>query len=397
MGKSLDFFPVYHNIVNMDISRIYAPKILSDLEKKMVIVTGPRQVGKTWISKKIATKFKRPLYLNYDNDEHREIIDAGDWDADVDLLILDEIHRKANWKRFVKGVYDTKPASMRMLITGSARLDVMQNIGESMAGRFFVHHILPLSVAELNQVEGNEVTQTVSPLTHLLERSGFPEPFLASQEDSQRWHTLYLDSLIRADVLNFATVDDLQALTNVVKHLQTSVASSVSYSSIAQNIGKSPETVKRYIQILSDLYIIFIVRPFSHKINRAILKEPKIYFYDTALVSSEASRLENLVALELLKDVRYRENHTGIQRTVHYVRTKENKEVDFLIAEGSTPLQLIEVKQSDITVSKNLRIFSEKYDIPAVQIVRNTTLTKVNRDGVVVQNMAEFLGELLQV
>lgn len=381
----------------MDISRIYAPKILSDLEKKMVIVTGPRQVGKTWISKQIATHFKRPLYLNYDNYEQRQIIDAADWDSDVDLLILDEIHRKTNWKQFVKGIYDTRPTSMRMLLTGSARLDVMQKIGESMAGRFFVHHILPLSVAELRQVEASDLALPVSSLTHLLERSGFPEPFLASQEDSQRWHPLYLDSLIRADVLNFATVDDLQAMTNVVKQLQLSVASPVSYSSIAKNIGKSPETVKRYIQILSDLYIVFIIRPFSHKIHRAILKEPKIYFYDTALVPGAAARLENLVALELLKDVRYRENHTGVTRTVHYIRTKENKEVDFLIAEGNMPLQLIEVKQSDITVSKSLRQFSEKYQIPAIQIVKNTTLTKVNRDGVVVQNMRDYLGALLQL
>jgi len=381
----------------MDISRIYVPKILSDLEKKMVIVTGPRQVGKTWISKEIATKFQRSLYLNYDNDEHREIVDAVDWDADVDLLILDEIHRKTNWKQFVKGIYDTKPATMRILLTGSARLDVMQNIGESMAGRFFVHHILPLSVAELDKVAGSEILHSVSPLTHLLERSGFPEPFLVSQEDAKRWHTLYLDSLIRADVLNFATVDDLQALTNVVKHLQSNVASPVSYSSIAKNIGKSPETVKRYIQILSDLYIIFIVRPFSHKINRAILKEPKIYFYDTALVPDEAARLENLVALELLKDVYYRENHTGTKRTVHYIRTKENKEVDFLIAEEDIPLQLIEVKRSDISVSKNLRLFSEKYNIPGIQIVKNTTLTRVDRDGIVVQNMADFLRSLLQI
>ena len=381
----------------MDISRIYAPKILSDLEKKMVIVTGPRQVGKTWISQKIATKFQRPLYLNYDNYEHRAIIDAADWGADVDLLILDEIHRKSNWKQFVKGIYDTKPTNMRMLLTGSARLDVMQNIGESMAGRFFVHHILPLSVAELDTVEQGRQSAPALSLTHLLERSGFPEPFLASQEDAKRWHTLYLDSLIRADVLNFATVDDLQALTNVVKHLQASVASPVSYSSIAQNIGKSPETVKRYIQILSDLYIIFLVRPFSHKINRAILKEPKIYFYDIALVPDESARLENLVALELLKDVRYRENHTGTKRTVHYIRTKENKEVDFLIAEGNTALQLIEVKRSDISVSKNLKMFSNKYGIPGIQIVQNTTLTKVDRDGIVVQNMAEFLRSLLQI
>ena len=109
----------------MPLERKQIKDILADLDKKMVIVVGPRQVGKTWIAREVMRHFSRTQYLNWDNPEDRAIIRAGVFPQTLELLVLDEIHKMRNWKSFVKGIYDTRLPGMHMLITGSARLNAL--------------------------------------------------------------------------------------------------------------------------------------------------------------------------------------------------------------------------------------------------------------------------------
>ena len=127
--------------------RAQAKFILRDLERKIVFIVGPRQVGKTWLARSMESYFKRPLYLNYDSVSDREIVEAEAWREATDLLILDELYKMPYWKNYLKGLYDTKPSHLRVLVTGSARLDVFRQSGDSLAGRFFCHHLLPFSPA----------------------------------------------------------------------------------------------------------------------------------------------------------------------------------------------------------------------------------------------------------
>ncbi len=339
--------------------------IINDLNKKLVFLVGPRQVGKTWLALDIEKSFDSHQYLNYDRFEDREIIHKEAWLSSTELLILDELHKMPGWKNFIKGVYDTKPPQQKILVTGSARLDIFRQTGDSLAGRFFVHHLLPFDPIELDDI------QVSIDYEHLLRRGGFPEPFLSETDtDAERWRSLYADSLIRTDVLDFKRIDDIRAIQLVFNLLRRRVGSPVSYKSISEDVQKAPGTIKKFIQILEALYIIFRVTPYSKNIARSLLKEPKIYFYDTGLVEGNiGSRVENFMAVSLLKQTHIHNDEKGVPSALHYLRTKDGREVDFCFTDRDKIQFIAEVKTDDSQISKSLQYFHEKYFLPAYQLV----------------------------
>lgn len=341
-------------------------QLIKDLDKKMVFLVGPRQVGKTWMAKEIGKKFDNTVYLNYDRFEDRQIIKKEIWPQKTELLILDELHKMKGWKNYIKGVYDTKKEGLKILVTGSARLNTFRQSGDSLAGRFFLHRLMPFSAAELKDFKIG------SNIDRFLERGGFPEPFLTeNKEDADRWRNQYIDGLIRNDILDFESVHDLRAMEMVLELLRRRVGSPVSYVSIAEDVQISPITAKKYVEILESLYIIFRITPFSKRIARSILKEPKIYFFDTGMVvGDQGVRFENFAAISLFKSALAKTDYTGRKSEIKYLRDKEGREVDFALVEDDKILMLVEVKLSDENLSKNLIYFSQKYGLKGMQIIK---------------------------
>jgi hypothetical protein len=155
--------------------------------------------------------------------------------------------------------------------------------------------------------------------------------------------------------------------------LRARVGSPLSLASIARDLAISPVTLKKYLDILEALYIVFVVRPFHHNIARATLQSPKIYFYDTGLVEGdEGLRFENLVATALLKHVQWRQDVQGREVGLHYIRTKDGAEVDFALSEKNRITQLVECKVADEKPHRALRRFAaEKMPAQAIQLVRD--------------------------
>jgi hypothetical protein len=369
--------------------RTQGKAIKRDLDKKMVLLSGPRQVGKSYLARSIMEGFRAPQYLNHDNAQDRTIISKQAWRSTTDLLVLDELHKMRGWKTFLKGLFDTRPKHLRILVTGSARLETFRQSGDSLAGRYFLHRLLPVSPAEATAVGVNV------DLAHFLERGGFPEPFLAEDPaDAGRWRRQYVDGLVREDILTFENVHELRAISLLLELLRERVASPVSYQSLSEDLGIAPNTVKRYIEILEALYIVFLVQPHARSIARSLNRQPKLYFYDTGLVNGdEGKRLENLVAGCLQKHLFLLEDRDGIPRTLRYLRTKDGKEVDFVLVEEKRPTLMIEVKASDRELAPGLVFFHDRYAIPGVQLVGDLRVESEHK-GLAILRALDWLKQL---
>ena len=349
--------------------RYLSELLRKDLAKKMVLLTGPRQVGKTYLAKEIMAVFNKPQYLNYDALDDARIIQSRQWAVNADLLIFDEIHKMKTWKRFLKGVYDTRPTQQAILVTGSSRLDTFRQTGESLAGRYYHLRLHPLSVREL--LGTVEPFEAVAGLNRL---GGFPEPFLSgSATEAARWRNQYFTDLVREDIVEFSRIHEIRSMRLLVELLRTRVGSPLSMTSLAGDLQIAPNTVRKYVDILESLHIVFLIRPFHINVARAILKEPKVYFYDTGFVQGpEGVKLENTCAVCLQKHVHFLQDVKGEAVALHYIRTKDRQEVDFAISRDGALNLLIEAKLSDASLSPALKYFAGKYPMAsAVQIVHN--------------------------
>ena len=349
--------------------RSLAHAIRRDLGRKLVVLTGARQSGKTTLARQLMNGFEPAQYLNWDVPTDRSLIVDHAWSPKARLLVFDEIHKMREWKTFLKGAWDGRSPGQAMLVTGSARMDTFRQGGESLAGRYYNWRLHPFSVRELIDTQGLSAEQA---LARLLERGGFPEPCLAdSAVEADRWRAQYATDLIREDVLDFSRVHEVRSLQLMFTMLRERVGSPIKVSSLAQSLQISPTTAARYLDILEALYIVFRITPWHRDVSRSLLKEAKVYFLDTGLVIGDAgARLENAVAAMLLKHCHHRQDAEGKPIALHTIRDKEHHEIDFVLADGDAVTDLIEVKLSDPVPSAYLHRMAERFaPARAVQVV----------------------------
>lgn len=359
-----------------------------DLKRKIVLLSGPRQSGKTTLAKMLQNDFD---YLNYDFSEHRLLLSEKSWDRGCALIIFDELHKMDNWKSWLKGIFDVEGILPCYIVTGSARLDTVRRVGDSLAGRFFQYRLHPFDIKEASGFLSPEQS-----LDRLLRVGGFPEPFLENDERYYlRWKKTHLDIVLRQDLIDLESITNIKSIETLVELLKRNVGSPISYASLARDLQREPKTIKRWITILENLFVVFPIYPWSRNVAKAILKMPKFYFYDTRQVIGDIEKkLENVVAGSLLKEIHRPEDESGLGADLHYIRNKEGKEIDFAVTIEGRLAHMIEVKSSDTSLSPNFKIFSPVKDAKKIQLVKSVKRSKTFPEGEEIHNLATYLSTL---
>ena len=367
--------------------RIYDAMLAEHLatQRHMAFVSGPRQVGKTTTCRGLST-----VYLNWDNSDHRRVIVRGPaavaeqlgldrLGETVPVAMFDELHKFRRWKAFLKGSFDTYADRARVLVTGSSRMDVYRRGGDSLMGRYFLYRMHPFTVAEAvrqdlpdpKRIVRGPARASEDDYAALWEHGGYPEPFLKRDPRfAGRWRVLRRQQLLREDLRDLTRIQELAQIEVLVDLLQERSSDQLVYSSLANQVQVSLDTIRRWLDTLCGMHLGFMLRPWFKNVSRSLRKEPKWFLRDWSGIRDPGQKAETFIACHLLKavegwtDLGLGEFHLG------YLRDKNKREVDFIIIRDRRPWMLVEAKTADGRISPSLDHFQRQTKAPhAFQVV----------------------------
>jgi len=379
--------------------------IIKKLKSKyqVIIITGPRQSGKTTLAKKIFS------YLNYVNLEEIDIRNYAIQDPRGFLkdygtkVVIDEIQRAPQLLSYIQVEVDNNKKSF-FVLTGSNQFEMMSNISQSLAGRCLVLKLLPFSINEVQRKYSNLDSDT-------LILKGFYPKIYDKKINPSVFYSSYISTYLERDLRLLTNVKDLYTFEKFLKISAGRIGSILNLDSIANDVGVSHTTIKSWLNILQASYIIFFLPPYHKNLSKRLIKSPKIYFYDVGLCCyllgiSDKRQLfrdplrgalfENLVISEFMKiKYNYLKNFN-----LFFYRDSNGTEIDLFIQYGLkiTPIEIKSSKTFNEDFTKNLekthKIFKEIYSMPTVIYDGNIQQKRNNLMVINLSNISHLLKEI---
>ncbi|MDA1337832.1 MAG: ATP-binding protein [bacterium] len=350
---------------------------------KLIVIYGPRQVGKTTLVKQVLKSYKgRVLEINADEDRYIDVLSSKDSSklksltSGYDLLFIDEAQRVPDIGLTLKIIHDQ--LNIKLIVTGSASLSLANNIQEPLTGRYWQYTLYPLSFVELNKYYNK--FELNSSLEDRMIFGSYPEIFnIDNHFDKEEYLRLITRSYLYKDVLELETIKYPRKIVDLLRLLAFQVGSEVSYSELAKNLEMSKGTVQNYIDLLEKSFVIFRLSGFSRNLRKEITKNDKIYFYDlgvrNALIDNFNSLVkrndvgglwENFIIVERIK----RNLSKQLSVASYFWRVYTGAEIDYL-EETNSKLAGFEIKYIKEQVSKP-QTFLETYPDSEFNLINKT-------------------------
>ena len=322
---------------------------------KVIVIYGARRVGKTTLMKQILEKFPDGKYVNCDLLQYKSALETTNsellrnFTGSTSLLILDEAQNIREIGKILKIFVDTLP-EIQVIATGSSSFELSAKLSEPLTGRSRFFHLHPFSMEEIHQ--NLSWIELDARLSNTLRFGLYPEVFDQSEESAIEELQNIASTYLYKDILQLDTIRRADLILKLLKALALQLGNEVSYNEIARLTGENVHTIKRYIEILEQAFVIFRLPSFSRNLRKELGKRNKIYFFDTGIRNAI---INNFTPLDMRNDVgalwenfciveriKHNQNHR-VFKNYYFWRTYSQKEIDF-IEEAEGKLAAFEFK-----------------------------------------------------
>lgn len=311
---------------------------------KVLLLIGPRQVGKTTLLKNILTSVsseKKVQFWNCDESDVRQFLSEANsaklksFVGNSDFIVIDEAQRVKDIGLTIKLLHDSFP-NVQLAVTGSSSLDLSNSINEPLTGRKFEYNLFPFSTNEL--VNHTSMLEEMRLLKNRLVYGFYPD-VVNNPGEEKEFLTNIVNSYLYKDVFEFQDIRKSSVIEKLVQALALQVGSEVSFNELGNLLGIDTVTVQRYVDLLEKAYVVFHIRSFSRNVRNELKKSIKIYFYDNGVRNSVISNFspvdlrsdigalwENFLISERIKNNAYHNKNAKY----YFWRTTQKQEIDFI-------------------------------------------------------------------